>query len=79
MSAVEAAQRLVGFRSVHPVVSVYLDLDPESFAIPSARVSEIDSLLDGAHKRLQADEPSEHDERVALRADLDRVREYLLR
>jgi hypothetical protein len=30
MSAVDAARRLVGFRSVHPAVSVYLDLDPES-------------------------------------------------
>jgi hypothetical protein len=34
------------------VLSLYLNLDPERFATPHARKSEIDSLLDDAHRRI---------------------------
>ena len=51
------------------VLSLYLDLDPHRFATASARASEIDSLLDGAHRETESGERS-HSERQALRAVL---------
>ncbi len=77
MSVVQAAKHLVELQPAHPVVSLYLDLDPEEFATPKGRMSQIDSLLDGAHKRIEASPPADHEAHMALRADLDRVREYL--
>lgn len=38
------------------VLSLYLDLDPQRFATPGARASEIDSLLDGAHREIESGE-----------------------
>ena len=35
------------------VLSVYLDLDPARFATPPARQSEIDSLIDSAHREIE--------------------------
>jgi hypothetical protein len=65
-------------RPGHLVVSAYLDLDPENFATPPARASQIDSLFDEARKQLEARDDLDHDDRVGLRADLERVKEYLL-
>jgi hypothetical protein len=78
MSVSGSARRLVAQRPEHPVVSLYLDLDPEEFATPPARVSQIHSLLDGAGREVEADETLSHEELLALREDLERVREYLL-
>jgi peptide chain release factor subunit 1 len=78
MSVVHAARRLVGRRSAHPVVSLYLDLDPERFATPTARTSETRSLLDGAAREIDSDDTLEHENRIALREDIERLREYLL-
>jgi peptide chain release factor subunit 1 len=58
------------------VLSVYLDLDPREFATPRARQSEIDSVLDGAHREIEDGERS-HSERQQLRAALERAREML--
>ena len=38
------------------VLSVYVDLDPRGFAEPRGRQSEIDSLLDGAHREIESRE-----------------------
>ena len=58
------------------VLSLYLDLDPGHFATAPARASEIDSLLDGAHREIEdGDRP--HAELMALRASLERAREIL--
>jgi peptide chain release factor subunit 1 len=58
------------------VLSVYLNLDPSAFATPEARQSAIRSLLHQAEA--QVDDPAlEHDEREALKADLERVRREL--
>src|SRR5436305_708630 len=78
MSVVQAARRLAEQRPSHPVLSLYLDLDPEEFAAPPARVSQIHSLLDQAARDVEADDSLTHEELVAVREDLDRVREYLL-
>jgi len=51
------------------VLSLYLDLDPHRFATARARATEIDSLLDGAHRETESGERS-HSERQALRAAL---------
>src|SRR5271166_5602509 len=58
------------------VLSLYLDLDPHRFATPPARASEIDSLLDGAHREIESGERS-HSERKALRGTLERARGIL--
>src|SRR5947207_10912523 len=78
MSVSASARRLVAQRPEHPVVSLYLDLDPEEFATPPARVSQINSLLDQAARDVEADATLSHEDLLALREDLDRIREYLL-
>jgi peptide chain release factor subunit 1 len=78
MSVVAAARRLVEHRSTHPVVSLYLDLDPERFATAPARASQIRSLLDQAARDVEQDDTLGHEDRIGLREDLDRVRRYLL-
>jgi peptide subunit release factor 1 (eRF1) len=57
-------------------LSVYMDLDPREFATAPARATEIDSLLDGAAREIEAGE-RRHGERKALRAALERAREML--
>ncbi|HEY2770255.1 MAG TPA: Vms1/Ankzf1 family peptidyl-tRNA hydrolase [Solirubrobacteraceae bacterium] len=78
MSVTDLARRLVERRSRHPVVSLYLDLDPEEFATPPARETQVHSLIDGAKPDVEADESLDHEDKIALREDLERVREYLL-
>jgi peptide chain release factor subunit 1 len=58
------------------VLSLYVDLDPQSFAAARGRASEIDSLLDRAHREIEAGERS-HAALLALRASLERARELL--
>ncbi len=70
-------ERLAGLRADGPrVLSVYLDLDPDRFATPPARASEVDSLLDEATRRIESGKHP-HEELEQLRADLDRVRGHL--
>jgi hypothetical protein len=64
LAAVRAEQKTV--------LSLYLNLDPERFATPRARQSEIDSLLDGAHREIEAGERPRA-ERQALRGALERA------
>ena len=54
-----------------------MDLDPERFATPPARASQIRSLLDRAHRDLEALGDLTHDERVSLRGDLERIDDFL--
>ena len=62
------------------VVSAYLNLDPTQFATTRARSSEITSVVDEAG-RLAREEGAAlpHDGRKALRADIDRLRDFLAR
>ncbi len=78
MSVVGVARRLVQHGSSHPVVSLYLDLDPERFATAPARASQVRSLIDQAARDVEQDDTLGHEDRVALREDLDRIRRYLL-
>ena len=58
------------------VLSVYVDLDPATFGTQPARARQLGSLIDEAD-RLTRKDGLGHDAHVALRADLERVREYL--
>jgi peptide chain release factor subunit 1 len=78
VSIVSAARRLVEQRPAHRVVSVYLDLDPERFATAPARASQIGSLVDEASRAVERDSTLDHEERIALRDDLERIHSYLL-
>lgn len=75
--AVQEARRLAQHRGGHPVVSFYLDLDPERFATPPARASQIRSLIDEAHREVNDNVNLGHDERLALREDLGQISAFL--
>jgi hypothetical protein len=73
----ERLRALAGRRPDHGrVLSLFVDLDPSRFATPAARDSEITSVLADAHRRAESQE-LDHASRVAVRADLDRLREQL--
>jgi peptide chain release factor subunit 1 len=79
MSVVQTARRLVAHRGGHPVISLYLDLDPERFATAPARASQVRSLVDQAAREVdERKDDLAHEEKTALREDLERVRDYLL-
>jgi len=59
------------------VLSVFFNLDPSEFATPAARATEVNSVVTAAAHKVEEFEGLEHDERQALRADVERVREVL--
>jgi peptide chain release factor subunit 1 len=59
------------------VLSVFINLDPREFAAPPARATEISSVLDEASRAIRDLDALTHDERMALQADVERVREAL--
>jgi hypothetical protein len=77
MSAAQAARRLVDVKATHPVVSFYLDLDPERFATPPARATQIRSLLDEARREVEHERELDHEDLQAVRGDLERIEAYL--
>jgi hypothetical protein len=60
------------------VLSVFLNLDPTEFATPAARSTAITSVMTEAAHRVEQADGLEHDEREALKADMERVRETLM-
>jgi peptide chain release factor subunit 1 len=60
------------------VLSVFLNLDPAEFATPAARSTAVTSVVTEAARRVEQAEGLDHEERVALKADVDRVRETLM-
>lgn len=72
------ARRVLEHRAQHPVISLYLDLDPERFATAPARAAQIRSLIDQASRDLDgAADGLGHDDRIGLRKDLQRIDDYL--
>src|SRR5437764_3255876 len=73
--------RLRALSAVHPeqgrVLSVFLNLDPAEFATPPARSSAITSVMTAAAHKVESKDGLTHDERMALKADVARVREVL--
>jgi protein required for attachment to host cells len=74
--------RLRALAAVHPeqgrVLSVFLNLDPAQFATPAARSSAITSVITAASHKVEEADGLSHEERMALRDDVERVREVLL-
>ena len=60
------------------VLSVFLNLDPAEFATPAARSTAVTSVMTEAAHRVEQADGLDHDERQALKADIDRVRETLM-
>src|ERR1700749_2743849 len=75
-------ERLRALAAVHPdqgrVLSVFLNLDPTEFATPGARSSAIPSVMTAAAHKVDAKEDLTHEERMALRDDVERVRDVLI-
>jgi peptide chain release factor subunit 1 len=61
------------------VLSVFMNLDPSEVPTPPARASAITSVMTKAAHKVDAAEDLSHEERVALREDVERVRELLRR
>jgi peptide chain release factor subunit 1 len=59
------------------ILSLFVNLDPREFATPPARATEINAVLDKAERRIRDADQLTHEERVALREDVARVRERL--
>src|SRR3954447_15387895 len=74
--------RLKALAAVHPaqgrVLSVFLNLDPAQFATPAARSSAVTSVMTDAAHKVEETDGLTHDELMALRDDVERVREVLL-
>jgi peptide chain release factor subunit 1 len=77
-TAVATARRILEQTGEHPVISLYLDLDPSRFATAPARATQVRSLIDEAERdgRLARDGLS-HADRTTLTADLERLEAYL--
>ncbi len=73
--------RLRRLADVHPdhgrVLSVFLNLDPSELPTPKARASAVTSVLTEAAHLVDEATDLGHDERQALRTDIERVREVL--
>jgi peptide chain release factor subunit 1 len=76
-SGLEQVRRLIAHPTGHPVISLYLDLDPEQFPTPSARSTEIRSLVDTAGKQIEALDGLDRQDRIGLREDLRRIDAFL--
>jgi peptide chain release factor subunit 1 len=59
------------------VLSVFFNLDPSEFATPAARSTEVNSVVTAAAHKVDEAEGLSHDERQALREDVQRVRDVL--
>jgi peptide chain release factor subunit 1 len=75
--AAQQVRRLTEYRAGHPVISLYMDLHPGEFATGPARSTEIHSLVDEAHRKIEAQDGMSHDDRITLREDLKRVEAFL--
>jgi peptide chain release factor subunit 1 len=73
--------RLRRLADVHPerarVLSVFLNLDPTEFATPAARSTAVTSVITQALRRVDEADGLAHDEREALKADVERVKRAL--
>jgi len=77
-STSEALSRLSGLpANGHGVLSLYLNLDPSEYPNLRERHMQVDALLADAERRHVGDGEGSHSERIALREDIERVREFL--
>jgi peptide chain release factor subunit 1 len=59
------------------VLSVFFNLDPSEFGTPAARATEVNSVVTAAAHKVDEADGLDHEERQALRDDVERVREVL--
>jgi peptide subunit release factor 1 (eRF1) len=59
------------------VLSVFFNLDPSEFGTPAARATEVNSVVTAAARKVEEAEGLEHDVRLALRSDVERVHDVL--
>ena len=59
------------------VLSLYLNLDPSQFATPPARKTAVRSLIDEADRRVREPNGLSHEDRMGLRASLERATAFL--
>src|SRR3712207_382365 len=59
------------------VLSFFVNLDPGEFAAPSARSTEISSVVDDARRRIRDADGLSHDARKALNEDVERADSFL--
>lgn len=77
-AATDLLERLAALPSTEEgMLSVYLDLDPERFPHVRDRRAELDSLLQAAERRQLDDGRLSHSGRLALRADIECLRERM--
>lgn len=76
-AATTTARRLLERTGEHPVVSVFVDLDPEQFSTAPARATQLTSLLDEADRATRGDTSLDHADREAVKQDLQRLQDYL--
>jgi peptide chain release factor subunit 1 len=67
--------KLSQIESVNKILSIYLDLDPAEFATPSARETQVKSVLKEA---AQLVEHLDQRSKTSLRSDVELVRDFLL-
>jgi hypothetical protein len=73
----DTLRELAAFRAESGyAVSLYLDLDPSVAPTPGNLSSHLTSLLDAGERSVPGGRPLPHRQRVALRADFDRIRDY---
>ncbi len=60
----------------HAVISLYMDLDPASAKLPRARRTQLESLLDEVEERHLGNGGGSHEQRAALGASLERIRDF---
>jgi peptide chain release factor subunit 1 len=74
----DALRDLAGFRADEGcAVSLYVNLDPRVSPTPAHATTRVHSLLDTARRVEAGRKELTHDQRVALRADLERIRRFV--
>src|SRR5215472_6504141 len=74
----DALRDLAGFRAGEGfAVSFYLNLDPHIARTPGDAQTRVHSLLDEARRAELDHSELTHDQRAALRSDLDRIRRFV--
>jgi peptide chain release factor subunit 1 len=73
----ETLRQLAGFRAAHGcAVSVYVDLDPSDTPTARDTSTRVRSLLDGLRSSYADRTSLSHDQREALRGDIERIRRW---
>jgi len=73
----DTIRRLASFESqATPVLSFYVDLNPAEYAAAGARSTAVRSLVDDAHRRVEATEGLSHDGRKDALGAVQRVRDW---